>query len=274
MKIGLRTLLVFIGSLAWLHSCGTRSYLSDRLKQGAVFSSADFTVPDPNHFSFAIVGDLHIGDRNTSRLDRILSDAKAEGDEFVILLGDTVDRGEEADFIAVNNSIVRGGFQGRFFPVVGNHDVFENGWEYFSQHFGSSRYSFVVGNSKFIVLDTADATVGEGQVEWLKTEMNSNTSQNVFLASHYLPMIPDIRTYLKLSNDREALRLMAWSDDAGVRAWLGAHYHSYVIGKIGSVDYVVAGGGGGRRMEPVLNFFFVQVTVDGTNVTYTRRDVP
>lgn len=269
----LRLAWICIGMLILLHSCGTRSYVTDRFDGGALFSTSSVSVDDAKHFRFAIVGDLHIRGGNTSRLKTILAQARSEKDEFVIFLGDIVDQGEEEDFIAVNEAIESHGYRDRFFPVIGNHDVFENGWEHYQKHFGPSRYAFTAGNAKFIVMDTADATVGEKQMEWLKAEAQT-APEHLFLASHYLPAVPGIRTYLKLSNDREALRLMKWADESGVRAWFGAHYHSFVVGKVGSVDYVVAGGGGGRRMEPVLDFFFVQVVVNGKDVSYSLRVVP
>ncbi len=262
--------------LVSFHSCGTRSYLAERLGGGHLFSlPTEVVVADHQKFSFAVVGDLHIGGQNTSRLDRILSDAKTEGDAFVILLGDIIDKGEEEDFKKVRDSIDQSGLP--VFPAIGNHDVFGNGWEFYEKYLGPSRYSFIAGNSRFIVLDTADATVGEEQKEWLESELSvkrSVTATHTFLASHYLPVIPGIRTYLKLSSDREAIRLMKLAQNFGVRAWLGAHYHSFVVGRVGAVDYVVAGGGGGRRMDPILSFFFVQAKIDGAAVSYELREVP
>ncbi|MND02414.1 hypothetical protein D3C83_217920 [compost metagenome] len=53
-----------------------------------------------------------------------------------------------------------------------------------------------------------------------------------------------------------------------MRGWLGGHYHSYILESIEGVSYLVAGGAGWKRMEPVKNHLFARVTVDGGGVSY------
>jgi hypothetical protein len=257
-------------------SCGTRSPgLFERNQRSSLFSNAiEVAVPSPDSFSFAAVGDLHIAGSDTARLERILSSVTAEGDSFILLLGDIVDKGDEQSVRDFREAIRRGGFETRAFAALGNHDIFDNGWEYFEKYNGPGRYTIHAGNSRIIVLDTADGAVGEEQNKWLNDELGLGSFRHTFLASHYLPIVPNIRTYLKLSNDREALRLMTLASKSSVRAWLGAHYHSFVRGRISGVDYIVAGGGGGRRMPPVLDYFFVQVRIDNDLVSYEMRPVP
>ena len=60
----------------------------------------NITVADPDNFSFAMVGDFHIGDANTERLELILNWAATEGDSFAIILGDMVDKGRREDYLA------------------------------------------------------------------------------------------------------------------------------------------------------------------------------
>lgn len=79
-----------------------------------------------------------------------------------------------------------------FYSVVGNHDVTRNGWALFSSIFHSSFFEFTVklGNTDefdhFIFLDTANGTLGERQIELLKSEV-FNTSKKIrhtFVFSH------------------------------------------------------------------------------------------
>lgn len=231
------------------------------------------SVADPEVFNFAMVGDLHIGGQDTTRFRRMLSQARAEGDSFIILLGDMVDQGEREDYVAFLAALGETGWQGKFFPVVGNHDIFEGGWNHYKELLGPSHYTFQVGNAKFIVVDTADATVGEDQRDWLVSELGKPRPTHVFLVSHYLPVIPGQRTYLKLANEAEALETMKLCTIHGVSGWFGAHYHSFSVGRIENVDYVVAGGGGGRRMDPIHENFFVRVRISGNNVSYQLRIV-
>jgi len=269
--IGWMTLCV--GLLGLLASCVSRSAFTERVEQSSGLTDPTFTIAlaDPNHFSFAMVGDLHISGRNTDRFARILNQASLEGDQFVVLLGDMADTGDREEFEAMVAAVNAAGFSGKVLYVIGNHDIFADGWSHYKTLLGRSFYSVTIGNSKFVILDTADGTVGETQTEWLREDLKKPKPTHTFLLSHYLPVIPTQRTYLKLSNEVEAQSLMKLAINHGIDGWFGGHYHSYLKDVIGGVTYVVAGGAGGRRMEPVDSHFFVQVSVNGSAVDYALR---
>jgi len=248
----------------------------ERLRESGELSAPPVSVSlsDPENYSFAVVGDLHILGGDTARTRKILTQAAAENDAFVIFLGDIVDKGDLSDVVAFRDVITELNWTGRAFPVLGNHDIFNDGWTHYRALNGPSRYTVDIGNLRLYVLDTADGTVGAMQREQLEAELASEGGPALrVLASHYLPMIPEQRTYLKLADDTEALRLMKLAAASHVKAWFGAHYHSYVTGTIEGVDYVCAGGGGGRRMQPVTEFFFVQVQVQKDQLTYHLRKI-
>ena len=172
---------------------------------------------DPNVFSFAIVGDLHVGD-DAIRLTQIATQAAAEGDAFIILLGDTADEGKSTSYVAVQNALNGQGYLTKFLSVIGNHDVFNEGWDNYKSAMGRSHYTVSYGNSQFIALDTADGTLGETQYDWLEGELKKSKPTHTFILSHYLPVIPGQRTYLKLANEEEAMRVMRLSQNYSVRA--------------------------------------------------------
>jgi 3',5'-cyclic AMP phosphodiesterase CpdA len=270
LRVAVTCLLVFA-----LFGCVSRTLFDLRFRESEGLTAPTLATPpaDPDHFSFAIVGDLHIQKADTSRLQRVITAAGAEGDSFFIFLGDIVDQGKEEDVKAFRDTLTAASWDAKAFPVIGNHDIFEDGWTFWKKYNGPSHYTFTAGNSRFIVLDTADGALGDDQRRWLVSELEKPAPANTFLLSHYLPTVPGERTYLKLSDDAEALELMKLATNKGVRGWFGAHYHSYLKGNVGGVDYVVAGGGGGRRMKPVEECFYVQVTVSGTSVTYKEWPV-
>lgn len=266
-------LLVFFGA----NGCFSNSHFNQRFTEsdGLAPPTLSTQPADPDHFSFAVVGDLHIKRANVDRLKTMLAMASAEGDSFFIFLGDIVVEGLEQDVKAFRDVLTSQGWSLKAFPVIGNHDIYNDGWTNWKKYNGPSHYSFTAGNSRFIAIDTADGSLGEAQSKWLREKVKEgSSSKNTFLVSHYLPEVPGQRTYLKLPDDVEALSLMKLASDFGVRGWLGAHYHSYLLGKIGGVEYLVAGGGGNKRLPPVREFFFVQVTVSGADISYQRHSVP
>lgn len=255
-------------------ACASKTFLDLRFSESSILANPTVTVvpADPNQFTFALVGDLHLG-TDTARLRRILQAAQAEGDQFIVPLGDIVDTGELEQYRAFSQTITDLGWQGKVLPVIGNHEIFDDGWAHFKSEFGPSHYNMTIGNSRFIALDTADGSVGDVQTEWLRAQLASPRMTHTFILTHYLPTVPGIRTYLRLSDDFEAISLMKIALDGRVSAWLGGHYHSYALGEVEGVKYVLAGGGGGRRMEPVLDYFFVQGRVSGSAVSFERRNV-
>jgi hypothetical protein len=265
-----------VGAILSVFSCVSRTTPEGRVAQSlSMASPANFSIAGGSSapFSFAMVGDIHIGSGETERFSRILTAAQAEGDQFVILLGDIIDEGEESDYIAYNQAIASAGYTGKVFAVAGNHDVFYAGWDNFMNRIGSSTYAFTAGNSTFIALDSADGTLGTRQMAWLRGQLSGPRLEHTFVLSHYMPLVPGVSTYLKFASETEASSLMSIASANGVRGWFGAHYHSYVKETIAGVTYVVAGGGGGRRMPPYRNFFFVQVQVNGSSVEYAVRPV-
>lgn len=263
---------LFIGFLC-VGSCVSRTTWDERFQQSNALAVPSVVAPaNSNQFTFAMVGDLHVSQGNTDRFKQILKGARDEGDEFIILLGDLVDRGDVGSFSAIKDALKEFGFEGRVLPLLGNHEIFDGGWAEFGSSWGASHYSVTVGNSRFVALDTADGMVGESQFEWLSQELLKQTSSaHTFILSHYMPIVPGQRTYLRLSNQTEAERLMKLGSLRGVRGVFGGHYHSFCRENVGGVEYVVAGGGGGRRMEPIKNHFYVQVLVSGDLVDYRLR---
>lgn len=265
----------FALALLIVAACGSESVFDERFAESGLLQGPTINVSpaDPDKFTFSMVGDLHVGG-GTERFRDILNRASTSQSEFIVLLGDIVDQGKEDDVEAVHAALVDQGFDQKYLPVIGNHDVFYSGWNFYRTRFGASHYTVDIGNCRFIVLDTADGVVGEDQVAWLEAQLQRPTDKNLFILSHYLPVIPGQRTYLRLSNQNEAERLMAMASRYGVKGWFGGHYHSYIKETIGGVTYVVAGGGGGRRMAPVFSYFYVDVRIDGKAVDFQFRAVP
>lgn len=253
---------------AGLTGCVSRSLPQQRFIQSAALTGPNFTVTlgDPQNFSFAVVGDLHVRG-NAQRFKEILQRAADEGDAFVVLLGDLVDQGDAESFQLVEDAIKEKGFQGKVLTILGNHDVFHEGWEEYRNRFGPSHYVVTVGNSRFIALDSADGSLARDSVTWLQEKLNEPKPTHTFLLTHHAPVVPGIRTYLKLVSEELSHRLMKMASVAGVRAWFSGHYHAYVRGEVAGVTYFVAGGGGGRLMAPSPDYFYVQIRVNGNAVT-------
>jgi predicted phosphodiesterase len=259
--------LVFLALVPFLNQCVSGSNPEDRFAQSEGLAALTLQTPvaQSDRFSFMAVGDTHLkGD--TSRIKRILDSGTSRGSEFFVVLGDIVDRGAWDSYAPLKDLLTTEGWWGKFFSVLGNHDIVEDSWTHYKAMFGPNHYSFDVGNSRFLVLDTADGTIGDRQWEWLEAELDKTRPANTFILSHYMPVVPDVNTYLKLSNSEEAAKMLGLCTRKQVTAVLGGHYHSYTARTLGGTRYIVAGGGGGRTMEPVRSHFYVEVRVNGNSI--------
>lgn len=67
------------------------------------------------------------------------------------------------------------------FHILGNHDVYFNGWNDFRDKIGPSVYWFEVvfteGKDLYISLDTATGSLGSSQTRWLRTFLAENRSK-------------------------------------------------------------------------------------------------
>ncbi|MDR2962604.1 MAG: metallophosphoesterase [Bacteroidales bacterium] len=143
-------------------------------------------------YTLCLVGDTHIGNaENILKMEQIVRDSVMA----IIILGD-ISTGKESDMLIaadfVNNSPT---------PVVtliGNHDLFFNGWELFKKLFGSSVFYFEVhtpsAKDLHICLDSGNGMLGKKQYDWLQNVLKTKrgtyrhcvvyTHVNLFRTNH------------------------------------------------------------------------------------------
>ena len=152
----------------------SRAMLSD-LYNGAVNTQETYT--------FYVAADPHI-DQTHHNLD-IFNDAlKNDRDaSFGVMLGDCTDtRNNLPKYLdALAYDPARHSMDQKIFQILGNHDIFFNGWTDFRDNIGPSVYWFEVvfteGKDLYISLDTATATLGRKQTEWLRSFLSENRSR-------------------------------------------------------------------------------------------------
>lgn len=119
------------------------------------------------------MGDSHVG--GTKNLDMFFDAAKKENPIATMMVGD-ITTGHKEDYDTIVKHIPHEDSL-RTFKLVGNHDLFFEGWETYHSYFGTSTYLFTVNtpSSKdlYICLDSGGGTLGSLQLEWLKKTLES-----------------------------------------------------------------------------------------------------
>lgn len=138
----------------------------------ALHPSREIMVPD-NTYTIFSMGDSHVG--GTKNFLAFLEEAKKGNAVALTLVGDLT-TGQDNDYEIVE-SMIQDNDSLAIFPMVGNHDLFFNGWEQFYSRLGSSTYSFTIktpaASDLFICLDSGGSTLGSKQLDWLKSVLKN-----------------------------------------------------------------------------------------------------
>jgi Calcineurin-like phosphoesterase len=163
--------------------------VNERVKQSLEWNdlhSAREIRVSGTEYSLFVAGDVHAG--GTLNLDSFLMKANTDGISGIVLVGDLT-TGKKEDLENIKQELVSR-TSVPVFPMIGNHDLFFNGWDTYFDLFGSSTYSFTVRTNDttdlYICLDSGGGTHGWRQLEWLKDllEKERNSSRYCILLTH------------------------------------------------------------------------------------------
>jgi predicted phosphodiesterase len=171
----------------------------------------EITVP-VNDYSIFVMGDSHLG--TARNFDTFLSEAMKVNASAAVMVGDlTTGHAEDyrtfQDHLPNQDSIAT-------FKMVGNHDLYFNGWKQFYALFGSTTYPFAVrtpeASDLYICLDSGSGTLGGKQLNWLKTILEKErpyyrrcvvfTHLNLFRIRHTgstNPLVEELHVLMELS---------------------------------------------------------------------------
>lgn len=129
---------------------------------------------DQNTYTLHLMGDSHIG--GTKNIDAFFKESIDKGVTAVILAGDLT-TGYKQDYEVLAEHLPSKDSL-KYFTIVGNHDLYIDGWKSFYAMFGSSSYYFVANTPSssdlFICLDTGGGTLGNKQLKWFKKLLETN----------------------------------------------------------------------------------------------------
>lgn len=130
------------------------------------------------------------------------------------------------------------------FLMIGNHELYFDGWKYYYKLFGSSTYYFTITTPTkkdlYICLDSGSGTLGKSQLDWLKKlleSMRSNfdrcivfTHSNFFRTHHTASTSP---------NMDELLVLLDLFESHNVSMVITGHDHKRDEKIVGNIPYII-----------------------------------
>ncbi len=225
--------------------------------------------PAATAYSFAVIGDSH-GDPQvyTALLDSIVAD----GNSFVLHLGNLVENGTAAEFQRWRETMAD--YSLPFYLVPGDRDASEGSLAEYLAFTGvpGEHYSFDRGLVHFAMVDSHRGYLTAEESAWLEADLAGTQQPVKIVALHYPPFDPRGSDDIMTRGNETFLSLMK---KYGVQYVFAGHIHAYDQVSRDGVIYIISGGGGAplHRSEEQGGFYhYVQVTVDGTDVrTAVRR---
>jgi predicted phosphodiesterase len=225
--------------------------------------------PSVATYSFAVIGET-AGNPDVYRA--LLKQIEADGNSFVIHLGNMVERGSAAEFQAWRELMAD--FPLPVYPVPGNQDALDGSLANYLAFTGAPgvHYSFDRGQVHFAVVDASRGYLGAEETAWLDADLAATQKPVKIVALHYPPFDPRGSDQV-LTMGNEAFTVLM--RQRGVRYVFAGHIRAYDQTTRDGVIYVISGGGGAplSRSEDQGGFYhYVRVSVNGTDIqTEARR---
>jgi len=238
-------------------------------------------------FSFVVIGDNRSGDEVYKKLVSMIMERKPG---FVVNTGDMITTpGSKQDwtkFWEISKPITV-----PYFLTVGNHDAHpkvplseKRYREQVDLPGNELYYSFIAGNSLFIILDSylddQEKKITGEQLKWLEGTLAASRQKHKFVFLHH-PLYTDLGkghhahdSIDKYPDSRD--RLEALLAKFKVDAVFAGHEHYYERRAVDGIIHIITGGGGAPiyDKEEYGGFnHFVQVTVDGDKVNAEVVDI-
>jgi len=187
-----------------------------------------------------VMGDSHTG--GIKNVNMFFKDALEANASAIVMVGDLT-TGKIKDYNIFEDNLINAG-DIELFPVVGNHDLYFNGWNEFYSRFGSSTYYFTVKTTDaediFICLDSGSGTLGSKQIKWLEQFLDKKRDEYrhciVFTHNNFFRSRHTMSTNLLVEELYVLLDLFVTYN---VDMVITGHDHKKSIEKLGNTTYLV-----------------------------------
>lgn len=249
-----RLLILIAGSILWASCLKEADFtglvrstdrIEKRFAQSMEWNSQHLfknIVVEDEEYKLLITGDVHVGSSSTiNNYLKFLQRGEEEDITSLVFVGD-ISTGREKDQQTFKSHLPDPAVKPSF-VMVGNHELYFDGWKYFYQLFGTSTYYFTVQtpskNDLYICLDSGSGTLGKDQLQWLKnlleTRRNMYDRCVVFTHSNFFR---DHHTASTSPLTDELLILMDLFEKHNINMVITAHDHKRALNQLGDVTYI------------------------------------
>lgn len=221
-------------------------------------------------YTVHIAGDSHIG--STVNFRTLFDSSSSPKTTALFVAGDiTTGKKEDYDVLKQFTDSATGVC---YNFLVGNHDLYFDGWKSFYQYYGSSTYTLSIVtptySDLFICLDSGSGTLGDDQMEWLIDILANYRSshRNCFIITH----VNFFRNGMGLStnpNVEEIHVLLDLFAQYNVNYVITGHDHDQYVETFGGTTYIT--------MDAIVdnydNATYLELNVSGEGIQYEFVDL-
>lgn len=280
-----RLIHVLVVSLVLMFGCievediediATSTDVDERFEDSVSGDTKTLFLPESSDESFVFLWmtDMHIQYSKENYFKDLALYAQEESvkPRFILHSGDLVDNGDEDEYVYVEDEIRRylEPVNLPFISAIGNHDLSGDGWDAWKEYIGPSVFSFNYGNTFFIIIDTANATVGEDQMEWIEEQLEESDMPNKIMLSHFPFYDGTYETPTLMGDPDERMKLMYLVEEYGVDYVLTGHKHSIEKHDIGDAVYMSGGTASAQKDAINGDALFYRFEIDGDDIDYDK----
>ena len=197
----------------------------------------DVPIISEDVYTVAVFSDVHFGKKKAVRHEQEFLDwLQKEKDNgtapaFCICLGDIADHGLESefkDYVDFSKQVEAILGTGKIYNVLGNHDLYNDGWEHYSKLVFpyKSIYHFNTKGFSWYCIDSASGTLGKKQYQKLKKAFENDSAPKIIMT--HIPIYSNPMNYLgyhTFQNTYEADQLLTLYAQNNVKLILNGHIH-------------------------------------------------
>jgi hypothetical protein len=243
--------------------------VNQRFEQSAKWNDShpnrELIITSDNYFILSM-GDSHVG--GTDNLNTFINIAEVTKAAAIVAAGDLT-TGNASDYDVFQETMPADQDSLPYFLMVGNHDLWYDGWNQFYSRFGSSTYMFTiitpVAKDLFICLDSGSGTLGKKQLDWLKEILETfrNEYRYCFVFTH-TNLFRNRHTFASNPPVAELHVLIDLFTKHDVDMVIAAHDHFRYEEKFGNTIYITM-----DALEDGLdNSGYFKIKVNGDNLNW------
>jgi predicted phosphodiesterase len=217
-----------------------------------------------DNYNLMIASDIHIGPtENFSLLKNIYQNSTSTA---LILVGDIVS-GKKEDYITFRDSALN--ISKPKFYMLGNHDLFFDGWKTYYEFFGTSTYYFSVttptAKDLFICLDSGGGTLGKSQMNWLENVLkNERGNYRYCIVFSHVNILRTRRTTSSNPLVEEVSFLLDLFARYKINYVINGHDHVRNTTIFGNTTYVITD----ALMDSNSDASYVILNIDNTDISH------